>query len=253
MRALVTTAPSGSPEEADELARRFGLTAEPRADRLVPELLEAAQGAPVLVLGSRRADLFDGGRVFRASIGMGYLRFVRMRGGEGDPLITAAKLMAGDRVLDATLGLAQDALVAAEVTGEAVEGLEASPVLAAFVVAALRRLPSTAAREAAARISVRCADHRAALKELPAKSFDVVLLDPMFRTAADSNPLFDLLRRHGEHAPVDAQTLKAAQRVARRGVLVKDAAPGAELTRLDLVPLPSRRTARIVFGWAPAE
>src|SRR3954467_7844142 len=132
MRALVTTAPSGSPEEADELARRFGLTAEPRADRLLPELLEAAQGAPVLVLGSRRADLFDGGRVFRASIGMGYLRFVRTRGGEGDPLITAAKLMAGDRVLDATLGLAQDALVAAQVTADSVAGLAASPQPAAL-------------------------------------------------------------------------------------------------------------------------
>src|SRR3954462_5559560 len=177
MRALVTTAPRGSLEEADELTRRFGLTAEPRADRLVPELLEAAQGAPVLVLGSRRADLFDGGRAFRASIGMGYLRFVRMRVGEGDPLITAAKLRPGDRVLDGTLGLAQDALVAAEATGSAVVGLEASPVLAAFVVAALRRLPGPA-RQAAARIEVRCADHRGALRELPSRSFDVVLLDP---------------------------------------------------------------------------
>src|SRR3954451_9278661 len=137
MRALVTTAPSGSPDEADELARRFGLTAQPRADRLVPELLEAAQGAPVLVLGSRRADLFDGGRAFRASIGMGYLRFVRTRVGQSDTLVTAAKLRPGDRVLDATLGLAQDALIAADATKNPVEGLEASPVLAAFVVAAL--------------------------------------------------------------------------------------------------------------------
>ena len=250
MRALVTTAPSGSPEEAEELARRFGLVAELRKGRLVPELIAAAGGAPVLVLGSRRADLFDGGRGFRASTGMGYLRLVRARKGEMDPLVKAAELGPQDRVLDATLGLAQDALVAAEATASVV-GIEASPVLAAFVVAALRRLPD-AASEAAARIEVRCADHRAALAELPARSFDVVLLDPMFRTAQESNPLFDLLRRHGEHAPLDARTLREARRVARRGVLVKDAAPGAELTRLDLVPLPSRRTARIVFGWAPA-
>jgi hypothetical protein len=75
----------------------------------------------------------------------------------------------------------------------------------------------------------------------------------MFRTAAEANPLFDLLRRHGEHAALDAATLREAQRVARRGVLVKDAAPGTELTRLGLVPLPSRRTARICFGWAAAQ
>jgi len=252
MRALVTTAPSGSFAEADELARRFGLAAEPRNGRLVPELIKDAQGAPVLVLGSRRADLFDGGRVFRATIGMGFLRLIRSRTGVVDPLVTAAKLRPGDRVLDATLGLAQDALVAAEVTGEPVEGVEANPVLAAFVVSALRRLPG-AAREAAARSNVRGADHRTALEELPTRSVDVILLDPMFRTAAGASPLFDLLRRHGEHAPLDAHTLREAQRVARRGVLVKDAASGTELTRLDLVPLPSRRTARICFGWAPAE
>jgi len=252
MRALVTTAPSGSQDEAEELARRFGLVAELRKGRLVPELLAAAQGAPVLVVGSRRADLFDGDRSFRASTGMGFLRLVRARKGDADPLVKAAALARGDEVLDATLGLAQDALVATEATQERIVGLEASPVLAAFVVAALRRLPG-AASEAAARIEVRCADHRTALRELPSGSFDVILLDPMFRAAQEANPLFDLLRRHGEHAPLDPVTLREARRVARRGVLVKDAAPGAELTRLDLVPLPSRRTARIVFGWAPAE
>ena len=75
----------------------------------------------------------------------------------------------------------------------------------------------------------------------------------MFRDAQESNPPFDLLRRHGEHAPLEPETLREARRVARRGVLVKDAAPGTELTRLGLVPLPSRRTAHVVFGWAPAE
>src|SRR4051812_28599316 len=178
MRALVTTAPSGSSGEAADLARRVGLAAEARRQRLVPELLAAAGGAPVLILADRRADLFDGGRAFRASLGMGHLRLVRVRAGEEDPLMKAAGLRPGDRILDATLGLGQDALVAAEVTQAPVVGLEASPILAAFVVAGLQRLRGPP-RDAAARIEVRCADHRAALRELPARSFDVVLLDPM--------------------------------------------------------------------------
>ena len=57
MRCLITTAPSGSFGEAAELAGRFGLSAQPRGGRTLPELAEAARGAPVLVLGSRRADL----------------------------------------------------------------------------------------------------------------------------------------------------------------------------------------------------
>ncbi|HXN83293.1 MAG TPA: hypothetical protein VN883_12530, partial [Myxococcales bacterium] len=85
-----------------------------------------------------------------------------------------------------------------------------------------------------------------------ARSFDVVLFDPMFRRAGEAAPLFDLVRTLAEHAPLRAEDLLEARRVARRGVLVKDAWPGAELARLRLTPLPSRRLPRIVFGWAPA-
>ncbi len=245
MRCLVTTAPSGSFEEARELAERFGLEAQRRADRVIPELVEAAGGAPVLVLSKARADLVHRGRAFRASVGMGFLRLVRARQGETDPLVRAAGLRAGDEVLDATLGLAGDALIAGVIA------LEASPVLAAFVTAGLRRL-LVPGRAAAGRIEVRCADHRAALREMPDRSVDVVLFDPMFRSAGESGALFDLVRTLAEHAPLAPETLREARRVARRGVLVKDAPPGHELARLGLVPLPSRRSPRIVFGWADA-
>jgi 16S rRNA (guanine1516-N2)-methyltransferase len=251
MHCLVTTAPSGSFEEARELAERFGLVAQPRADRVIRELVEAAGGAAVLVLSKGRADLVHRGRVFRASVGMGFLRLVRARQGEVDPLVRAAGLKAGELVLDATLGVAGDALVAAHATGAKVIGLEASPVLAAFVAAGLRRL-LVAARVAAERIEVRCGDHRAELHKMPDRSVDVVLFDPMFRTAGQAGALFDLVRELGDPAPLEPNTLREARRVARRGVLVKDAPPGRELTRLGLEPLPSRRSPRIVFGWAAA-
>jgi len=251
MLCLVTTAPSGSFEEAQELAGRFGLTAQPRADRVIPELVEAAGGAPVLVLSKGRADLVRRGRAFRASVGMGFLRLVRARQGEVDPLVRAAGLEPGDVVLDATLGLGGDALVAAHATGAKVIGIESSPVLAAFVTAGLRRLLAPG-RVAAERIEVRCADHRAALREMPDGSVDVILFDPMFRTAAQSGALFDLVRELANPAPLEADTLREARRVARKGVLVKDAPPGHELARLGLQPLPSRRSPRIVFGWAAA-
>jgi hypothetical protein len=125
-------------------------------------------------------------------------------------------------------------------------------VLAAFVTAGLRRL-LVPGQVAAARIEVRCADHRAALREMPDRSVDVVLLDPMFRSAGESGALFDLVRELAEHAPLAPETLAHARRVARRGVLVKDAPPGHELARLGLRPLPSRRSPRIVFGWAAAQ
>jgi hypothetical protein len=251
VECLITTAPSGRFDEAEEVARRFGLTAQMRAGRTVPELVAASEGAPVLILGNARADLICRGRTYRASVGMGFLRLVRARKGEVDPLVKAAALKPGDRVFDATLGLAGDALLAASATRTPVVGLEANPVLAAFVTAALRRIQA-AGRAAAELIDVRCADHRSVLKEMPARSVDVVLFDPMFRSAAEAGALFELVRQLGNPAPLTGETLREARRVASRGVLIKDAPPGMELARLGLEPLPSRRSPRILFGWADA-
>lgn len=249
VQGIVTTAPSGDPAEARELAGRFGLRAEARAGRTLAALLGDAGGAPVLVLAARRADLYEGGRVYRASAGMAFLRVLRARRGELDPLAAAAGLRAGDSVLDATLGLGGDALVAAHATGMRVVGIEKEGLLAAFTQAGLRRLQKHG-REPGRLVDVRRADHREFLRAQPDGSFDVVLLDPMFRRAGDAGPLFDLLRAHAEHEPLDAETLRQARRVARRGVLVKDAASGLELGRLGLVPRLTRRSAAISFGWA---
>lgn len=247
MQGIVTTARSGQFAEALELADRFGLRAEGREGRPLADLF--AEGAPVLVLAARRADLYVEGRAFRASAGMAFLRVLRARRGEPDPLVAAAGLRPGDSVLDATLGLGGDALVAAEATGARVLGLEADGLLGAFTQAGLRRLQKHG-RDPGRLVEVIRADHREFLRAQPARSFDVVLLDPMFRRAGDAGPSFDLLRAHGEHAPLEPETLRDARRVARRGVLVKDAASGLELGRLGLVPRLTRRSAAIAFGWA---
>lgn len=253
MELFVTCAPSGSPEEADELAARFpGVAAVPRGERPLHEIVAEAGAVPVLVLGKSRADLYLGGRCFRATVGMAFLRVLRAVKGEVDPLVAAAGLRRGDAVLDATLGLGGDALVAAHATGTRVLGLERSALLAAFTQSALRRLPAHGAAPGRL-VEVERADHREVLARAPDRSFDVVLLDPMFDKPGDAGPLFDLVRQRGDHAPLDRATLQQAQRVARRGVLVKDAAPGHALHRLGLTPLPQRRSKPIVFAWAKGQ
>ena len=249
---VITTAASGDAAEALDLAHKFGLRAEERGGRSLQRLIEDAEGAPVLVLAARRADLYGHGRSFRASAGMAWLRLLRYRRGEPDPLVTAAELTRGETVLDATLGLGGDALLAAQATGARVIGLEIDGLVAAFTQAGLRRLPAHA-HEPGRSIEVVKADHREWLERQPRRSFDVVLLDPMFRKAGGAAPLFELLRKHASHAPLDEKTLREARRVARRGVLVKDASPGDELRRLGLTPKLSRRSAAIAFGWAEAE
>lgn len=264
--AWVTCAPSGELEEAQRIARRCGLRFVPRTGTLRALLLEAC-GTPVLVLGKEHAVLhFDldtprGGRRgneepagFRLTPGMALLRLQRAVKGEVDPLVRFGGLRAGDRVLDLTLGLGGDALVAAQTTQAPVVGLESSAVLAACAMASLPRVVRTGAPagRAGALIEVVLTGHQQWLAQAPSRSFDVVLLDPMFRAPSAAAPAFDLIRAFAVHAPLTAQTLLEARRVAARCVLVKDAAPGLELARLGLLPLASRRFARVVFGRAEA-
>lgn len=74
--------------------------------------------------------------------GMARLRWLRLRAGGRDPLVDIAEVRAGDRVLDCTMGLAQDAPVLARSVGQAglVVALEASLVIHAVVADGLARL-----------------------------------------------------------------------------------------------------------------
>src|SRR6185312_17466314 len=103
MQGIVKTAASGDRLEAADLARRTGLVYQERAEKPLHQVLAEAHATPVLVLAARRADLYENGKSFRATAGMAFLRVLRAKRGEPDPLL--AHLEAGDRVLDATLGL----------------------------------------------------------------------------------------------------------------------------------------------------
>jgi 16S rRNA (guanine1516-N2)-methyltransferase len=256
---LVTTSPSGDEREARELANRFGLISVPRGRARLDELLAQAAGAPLLLLSERHVELIrhsPSGVIVRerGSQGMAILRLSRAMHGEIDPLVRVASLIPGDRVLDATLGLGGDALIAAHATQAPLLAFEHSPLLAAFTQASLHRATGKgglrkAALEAGARIEVQSADYNDALAKLADQSFDVVLFDPMFLSTVEAAPVFDVVRAHANPGQLSMEALAHARRIARRGVLVKDSPRGKELRRLGLAPIKVRR---FLFGWADA-
>ncbi len=261
MRLVATTPLRPSPAdeaEARAAADRHGLPYAPRGRRPVAEVARQAGADALLVLSPRASVLAVGGEERRWSAGMGALRAKRLRlrsGGNADPtardpFLEAAGLRDGDVVLDCTVGLGADALVAAVAIGPRgrVVGIESSPALAAWVAEGLRRLELEAAR----RIEIRSGDHAAALAALPERSFDVVLFDPMFRHARAEPAGFDFVRRLADPRPLSPDVLSRARRVARRWVVVKDGAPGWDLARLGLVPLPSARGAHRYYARVPA-
>lgn len=253
MKLAVTTPLRPSPAEeaaARAAAARHALPFTPRGHRSLEAARAEAGADALLVLSARHSALVVDGEERRWSPGMGALRAKRAAAGADagppDPFLTATGIGPGDAVLDCTLGLGADALVAAVAAGARgrVVGLEASPALAAWVAEGLARHPDPAAR----RVEVRAAEHRAALAALPPRSFDVVVFDPMFRHARAEPGGFDLVRRLAQASPLAAEALRDARRVARRWVVVKDGAPGWDLARLGLVPLPSARGAHRYYA-----
>jgi hypothetical protein len=256
--AVVTTPLRPAPAEVAEAraaAARHGLSFAPRGqDRLGLVLARAGAGA-ALVLSSRAALLATAEAEQRWSAGMGVLRMrrvvARLEGHpvsptDRDPFLEAAGIVPGDEVLDATLGLGADALVAAAACGPSgrVVALEGAPLLAAWVSEGLLRLDAEPAR----RIEVRAAEHLAALRALPSRSFDLVVFDPMFRHARAQPGGFELVRTLADARPLEPAALDEARRVARRAVVVKDGAPGWDLARLGLTPLPSARGAHRYYA-----
>lgn len=123
------------------------------------------------------------------------------------------------RLFDATLGLAADAMHAACVLGCEVLGTEASPVLFTLLEEGLTRLARTEPR--IARVQPKNAEACSTLASLPDGSFDVVMLDPMMSRPKRSTPSFSVLRDFAKGERADPALLREAQRVARRRVVLK--------------------------------
>jgi len=262
VRLAVTTPlrpPPAEVEAALQAAQRYGLPYVAREGRALSRVTAEVGAEAALVLSTARAVLSAGGAEHAWSPGMGALRLKRhldARAGRRsdptarDPFLEAAGIVPGDEVLDCTAGLGADALVAAGAAGPGgrVVGLESSQALAAWTGEGLRRY----AAEAARRVEVLHADHGAWLRAAPARAFDVVVFDPMFRHARAEPGGFDVVRRLSDPRPLDPAALAEARRVARRWVVVKDGAPGWDLARLGLTPLPSARGAHRYYARVPA-
>jgi 16S rRNA (guanine1516-N2)-methyltransferase len=252
--AITTRANPSSADvaEAEAAAKRWAvpLLARPRTGPLSSLL---ARAETLLVIERQGVSLWDGEGSARWSYGLAALRLRALdAGGQGEALVRVGALSAGERVLDCTLGLGQDARVAARLVGPqgVVVGLEASLPLAMLAAEGLRR-EGREARSAA--IDVRHEDARTFLRSLPWGSFDVVLFDPMFARARAAQPAFGLLRRLASRAPLEPATLALARRVARRVVLVKAARYGPELKTLGLKPEPASRSAPVVWARVDAQ
>ncbi|WP_338866233.1 class I SAM-dependent methyltransferase [Myxococcus stipitatus] len=234
-------------QEARTVAERWGL---PFMRRRAKEGIASWLGTKteaLIVVGGDGVTLWEPEGSFGFAAGMAHLRRMRLRAGEPDTFVKVAELRPGNSVLDCTLGLGQDALVAALAVGPSgkVVGLEKSLALCVVVAEGLRRYERG---EDSCAVDVLHADAHEYLKTLPSKSFDVVFFDPMFAKPKKAQPAFEVLRRFAEHAPLTPEALEEGRRVARRWVVVKGARYTDDLRKLGLTPEPISRFSDVAWG-----
>jgi len=226
---LVTTA--GRPDDismslarkaCEELSARF----EPRKKRSVTKISQTFD-ANVIVAGKNRYEYYSKGAnaPFFFHPNSASFRLKRIARGEEDPFLDACNLVEGNSLLDCTLGMGADSIVAAFKVGEAgrVVGLEDNANVAFIVKNGMRtydttELPLTSCMR---QIEVIHSEAIEFLKKQQDNSFDVVYMDPMFEEVIEESNNFEALREAGSHLQLTKEWVDEAYRVARNRVVLK--------------------------------
>lgn len=256
MKLIVTTGGKTTPaitSAAQDVATALAVDFIPRDDMSIENLRIRYQTDNILLVTKTQFKLIMPTGTYFFHIGMAKLRIKNLRDGKYDHMIDAMRLSVGDVVLDCTLGLGTDAVVASYVLGAQgrVIGLESSPIVTELVWRGLAAYDPEDSEIASAmrRIEVVCAEHVDYLHLLPDKSVDIVYFDPMFRRPVQESSGIAPLRLLANHAPVTNAAIVEAKRVARKRVVLKEAAQSSEFTRLGFQSFCGGRYSSVMFGY----
>lgn len=237
---FVTTSIQPTPEQVEEakrLARKLQVPYRYRRRDSVRKLLDRVKESEVLIVTkSEWRYQHRNGHTFFFHPNMSALRIKHIADGKPDPLVEVASLRTGDVVLDCTLGMGADSIVASYVVGESgrVIAIESQPVIAAIVEQGFQTYQSDRKRlvDAMRRIEVRLGSYQELLPNFPDQSVDVVMFDPMFRETVKESQAMQALKPLANPSPLDEASVQEAKRVARRSVLLKERPNSGEFERL---------------------
>lgn len=254
MHIISTTAQSGIKDFSyfEEFLHDSGFPFVEREKQSLDDLMHLYHADAVVVCYRQGPVLYSGNEKFFFHPSMAKNRLAAFRkNGTTDPLVSACQLKSDDEVLDCTLGLGADAIVAAYFTpGGRVVGAESSSAIAQVVKWGMKLYDSSMGwlNEAIKRVEVVNDEHYEYLQRLPGDSFDIVYFDPMFRRPLLKSQAISPLRALANHQPLDKTAVKEACRVARKRVVIKELASGTELQRLGCETIISGKHRKIAFG-----
>lgn len=207
----------------------------------------------ILVAGKNRLAIYPNGTeesfFFHPNSAM--FRVKRLMRGEHDPFLQAAQLEGGMTILDCTLGMASDSIVASYAVGQSgqVIGLEGNRYMAYVMEKGLKQWDSGVAEmnEAMRRITVKHAEHLSFLKQCEDNSYDVVYLDPMFEETVLESDGIRGLKHFALYNDITDETIEEAMRVAKKRVVLKDHFRSIRFERHNFFVY-KRKSAKFHFG-----
>ncbi|AQS59264.1 class I SAM-dependent methyltransferase [Desulforamulus ferrireducens] len=239
-------------QEALALSRELQAPYLPRKKLSLQALRELSGSNLILIVTKEKLSLLVDDKELFFHPGLAKLRIKEMQTGKTDQMISAMDLREGDTLLDCTLGLASDALVASFVVGPRgkVIGLEDSRPVAEIVRRGLKTYSGEkpALLEAMRRIQVINEHHLNYLRQQPDNSFDVVYFDPMFRVPKEKSSSLEPLRPLANHSPLTAEAVQEAIRVARQRVVMKESSDSQEFFRLGFHTIQGGRYSPVAYG-----
>ncbi|WP_214791374.1 MULTISPECIES: class I SAM-dependent methyltransferase [unclassified Exiguobacterium] len=213
-------------ERAEAHAATYGAHFVTRRKHSI-DTLKQRHHAGVLVFDKRRVEYtpLAGDEPFFFHPSSSVFRVKQLARGGNDPLVDAAAIKPGDRVLDCTLGLGSDSIVLSHAVGPSgrAVGIESEFVTAMLVKEGLTvwEEKEPAVNEAMRRLEVVWTDALTYLKTCPDDSFDVVYFDPMFEKTISESVHLNPLRSLANTNPLSLELMMEARRVASRRIVLK--------------------------------
>lgn len=256
MGLIVTTAQQTIPSiirQAEEIAEQLSVPFIPRNHTSLTALKETYKVSQLIVVTTTGPIVHTSAGEYFFHLSMAELRIKNILNGNHDHMVTAMNLMPGMSVLDCTLGLATDAIVASFVIGEngVIVGLESSPVIALITGYGLQHVTVDSEANitsALRRVKVENADYSELLQSLADNSFDIVYFDPMFRAPIMKSSNVNPIRTLANMQPLTAEAIRQACRVAKERVIVKEAAGSSEFVRLGMNTIVGGKYSSINYG-----
>jgi 16S rRNA G966 N2-methylase RsmD len=252
---IVTTA-GRTNDEMVELAKKTALELNvsfiDRKKRSISKLQEQTN-EDVLVVGKNRIEIYplhgEEPLFFHPNSAM--FRMKRIMKGEHDPFIQASGLSQGKSILDCTLGLGSDSIVASFAVGETgkVTSLEGNKYLYYLLKGGLKSWDTgnTKMNEAMTRIDVMHDTYESFLTSCPPDSFDIVYFDPMFEETIEESEGIRGLRNFAIYSTLSPEAIEAAKRVAKKKVVLKDHWKSKQFEKYGFTVY-KRKTAKFHFG-----